>query len=43
MILLDGKSLSAKITEELKQKNEELKKDGIQACLAVILVGDEWI
>lgn len=41
MILLDGKSLSAKITEELKQKNEELKKDGIQACLAVILVGDD--
>lgn len=40
MILLDGKSLSAKIREELKQKNEELKKDGIQACLAVILVGD---
>lgn len=41
MILLDGKSLSAKIREELKQKNEELKKDGIQACLAVILVGDD--
>lgn len=40
MILLDGKSLSAKIREELKQKNEELKRDGIQTCLAVILIGD---
>lgn len=40
MILLDGKSLSVKIREELKQKNEELKRDGIQTCLAVILIGN---
>ncbi|MGH2327900.1 bifunctional methylenetetrahydrofolate dehydrogenase/methenyltetrahydrofolate cyclohydrolase FolD [Campylobacter taeniopygiae] len=40
MILLDGKALSLKIKEELKEKNQMLKKQGMQACLAVILVGN---
>lgn len=30
-----------KSQKNLNKKNEELKKDGIQACLAVILVGDD--
>ncbi|EFR2866557.1 bifunctional methylenetetrahydrofolate dehydrogenase/methenyltetrahydrofolate cyclohydrolase FolD [Campylobacter jejuni] len=40
MILLDGKALSIKIKEEVKEKNQLLKNKGIQSCLAVILVGD---
>ncbi|HEG4625537.1 TPA: bifunctional methylenetetrahydrofolate dehydrogenase/methenyltetrahydrofolate cyclohydrolase FolD [Campylobacter jejuni] len=40
MTLLDGKALSAKIKEELKEKNQFLKSKGIENCLAVILVGD---
>ncbi|TKX34145.1 bifunctional methylenetetrahydrofolate dehydrogenase/methenyltetrahydrofolate cyclohydrolase FolD [Campylobacter taeniopygiae] len=40
MILLDGKALSLKIKEELKEKNQMLKEQGMQACLAVILVGN---
>ncbi|MFQ6342087.1 bifunctional methylenetetrahydrofolate dehydrogenase/methenyltetrahydrofolate cyclohydrolase FolD [Campylobacter sp. VTCC 70190] len=41
MVLLDGKALSAKIKEELKEKNQFLKNKGIQSSLAVILVGDD--
>lgn len=40
MTLLDGKALSAKIKEELKEKNKFLNSKGIQACLAVILIGN---
>ncbi|MBZ7964466.1 bifunctional methylenetetrahydrofolate dehydrogenase/methenyltetrahydrofolate cyclohydrolase FolD [Campylobacter sp. 2457A] len=40
MILLDGKALSLKIKEELKEKNQMLKEQGMQTCLAVILVGN---
>ncbi|TKX30950.1 bifunctional methylenetetrahydrofolate dehydrogenase/methenyltetrahydrofolate cyclohydrolase FolD [Campylobacter estrildidarum] len=40
MILLDGKALSIKIKEELKEKNQILKEKGMQTCLAVILVGN---
>ncbi|EAK1404619.1 bifunctional methylenetetrahydrofolate dehydrogenase/methenyltetrahydrofolate cyclohydrolase FolD [Campylobacter jejuni] len=40
MTLLDGKALSTKIKEELKEKNQFLKSKGIESCLAVILVGD---
>ncbi|PCH18480.1 bifunctional methylenetetrahydrofolate dehydrogenase/methenyltetrahydrofolate cyclohydrolase FolD [Campylobacter sp. 107] len=40
MTLLDGKALSAKIKEELKEKNQFLKSKGIESCLAVVLVGD---
>ncbi|MBO5733668.1 MAG: bifunctional methylenetetrahydrofolate dehydrogenase/methenyltetrahydrofolate cyclohydrolase FolD [Clostridia bacterium] len=39
--ILDGKMLSAKIKDELKQEVENLKKDGIIPSLAVIIVGDD--
>ncbi|MCW1332702.1 bifunctional methylenetetrahydrofolate dehydrogenase/methenyltetrahydrofolate cyclohydrolase FolD [Campylobacter jejuni] len=41
MTLLDGKALSAKIKQELKEKNKILKENGVQTCLAVILVGND--
>jgi len=40
-VLLDGKSLSREIEDSLKIKVNELKKDGIEPHLAVILVGDD--
>ncbi|EEO8735225.1 bifunctional methylenetetrahydrofolate dehydrogenase/methenyltetrahydrofolate cyclohydrolase FolD [Campylobacter coli] len=40
MTLLDGKTLSAKIKQELKEKNKMLKENGVETCLAVILVGN---
>lgn len=39
--ILDGKMLSAKIKDELKLEVENLKKDGINPALAVIIVGDD--
>lgn len=39
--ILDGKMLSAKIKDELKLEVENLKKDGINPSLAVIIVGDD--
>ncbi|EIM0684071.1 bifunctional methylenetetrahydrofolate dehydrogenase/methenyltetrahydrofolate cyclohydrolase FolD [Campylobacter coli] len=41
MTLLDGKALSAKIKQELKEKNKILKENGVETCLAVILVGND--
>ena len=41
MSIIDGKALSAKIREELKEKVAELKNKGITPGLAVILVGDD--
>ncbi len=41
MTLLDGKALSAKIKQELKEKNKFLKENGVETCLAVILVGND--
>lgn len=41
MTLLDGKKVSTKLKDELKQEVNELKKNGIEPCLAVILVGDD--
>lgn len=38
---LDGKALARKLQEELKLKVTQLKQDGIQPCLAVILVGND--
>ena len=38
---LDGKALAKKLQEELKMKVTQLKQDGIQPCLAVILVGND--
>lgn len=39
--ILDGKMLSAKIKDELKTEVENLKKEGINPALAVIIVGDD--
>ena len=39
--LINGKELAAQIRAELRIKNEELKKQKIQANLAVILVGND--
>ena len=39
--LIDGKSISADIRNELKHKINDLNKSGIIPGLGVILVGDE--
>lgn len=39
--LIDGKKVSAKIKENLKEKVEGLKKEGINPKLAVIMVGED--
>lgn len=39
--LIDGKKVSAKIRQELKLEVENLKKEGINPKLAVIMVGDD--
>ena len=39
--ILDGKAVSQRIKDELKQEVELLKKDGIKPSLAVIIVGDD--
>ncbi len=39
--ILDGKTLSARIKEEIRQESEELKAKGINPGLAVIIVGDD--
>lgn len=40
-LLIDGKKISTEIKDELKVTVEELKKQGVDACLAVIQVGDD--
>ncbi len=40
MVLLDGKSLSKKMREEIKKEVEGLKKQGVIPGLAVMLVGE---
>ena len=39
--IIDGKAISKEIKDELKVKVEELKKEGKEPCLAVILVGND--
>lgn len=39
--IIDGKKISQEIKDEVKEKVEQLSKEGIQPCLAVILVGDD--
>ena len=41
MKILDGKSLSAKIKDELKEQTAQLKTEGINPALAVIIVGSD--
>ena len=38
--IINGKKVSQKIREELKEECEEIKKQGIIPKLAVIMVGD---
>lgn len=40
-LLIDGKKISTEIKDELKGTVEELKKQGVETCLAVIQVGDD--
>ena len=40
-LLIDGKKISTEIKAELKVTVEELKKQGVETCLAVIQVGDD--
>ncbi len=40
-MLIDGKQIAAEIKEELKQKVEHLKEEGISVGLAVIRVGED--
>ena len=39
-VIIDGKALSAKLKNNLKNQVETLKGEGIETCLAVIIVGD---
>jgi len=39
--IIDGKKVSAKIRKELKEEVDNLKKEGINPKLAVIMVGDD--
>ena len=39
--IIDGKLISSKIKEQVKQEVEELKNKGINPALAVILVGQD--
>ncbi len=39
--IIDGKKISAEIKEELKETVAQLKTEGINACLAVIQVGND--
>lgn len=39
--LIDGKAISAQIKAEAAEEAEELKAQGIEPCLAVVLVGDD--
>lgn len=39
-VIIDGKALSTKLKDNLKNEVEALKGEGIEPCLAVIIVGD---
>lgn len=42
MKLIDGKVISAHIKQQVKDQVDELKAQGIEPCLAVIIVGDDF-
>ncbi len=42
MKLIDGKVISAHIKQQVKVQVDELKAQGIEPCLAVIIVGDDF-
>lgn len=37
---IDGKAIAASVRESVRERVEELKSEGIEPCLAVLLVGD---
>lgn len=39
--VIDGKAISARIKDELKEKVAQMKQDGVTLCLAVIQVGND--
>lgn len=39
--IIDGKAISGAIKDELKEKVEEMKAEGIRICLAVVQVGND--
>lgn len=39
--LIDGKEVSAHVKQQVKQRVEQLRQQGIEPCLAVIIVGDD--
>ena len=42
MKLIDGKVISAHIKQQVKGQVDELKAQGVEPCLAVIIVGDDF-
>ncbi len=40
-VMIDGRGTAEKIRSQLKQKTEQLKQQGLEPCLAVVLVGDD--
>ncbi len=42
MKLIDGKVISAHIKQQVKVEVDELKAQGVEPCLAVIIVGDDF-
>ncbi len=38
--IIDGKAISQTVRDEVKQEVDELKDEGVEPCLAVMLVGD---
>lgn len=39
--IIDGKAIAAKVRESVRERVEGLRGDGIEPCLAVLLVGDD--
>ena len=39
--IIDGKTISLQIKDEVKEKASELISKGVQPCLAVVLVGED--
>ncbi len=39
--IIDGKAIAAKVREGVRERAEELKGEGIEPCIAVLLVGDD--
>lgn len=39
--IIDGKAIAAQIRAQLKQEVAQLRGEGIEPCLAVILAGDD--